>query len=91
MSRGTDDLISQYIEPGPDTTGPADARIVNAGVPVWALIGYLQANDDDTAAAAADYDLPPEAVEAARAYYQRHRAVIDARLRLHASFFTSAV
>ncbi len=85
MSHNVDDPLDQYIDPGSTVTGPADARI--AGVHVWALIGYLRANGGNGDQAAADYDLPPEAIEAARAYYARHRAVIDAYLTLQASFF----
>ncbi len=85
MAPGADELINQYIDQESTATGPADARI--AGVHVWALIGYLRANGEQAEQAATDYDLPPEAIEAARAYYQRHRAAIDARLTLHASFF----
>ena len=87
MTLSAEELIGQYIDPESTVTGPAEARI--AGVHVWALIGYLRANGDDADQAAADYDLPHEAIEAARAYYLRHRAAIDARLALHTSFFGS--
>lgn len=87
MAPDVEELISQYIDPESTVAGPAEARI--AGVHVWALIGYLRVNGDQADQAAADYDLPLEAIEAARAYYLRHRAAIDARLTLHASFFGS--
>lgn len=90
MASSADGLIRQYIEPGSDDTGPADARVANSGVHVWALVGYLRANGDDVAAAAADYELPVEAVAAALLYYDRHRAAIDARLALHDAFFAVA-
>jgi uncharacterized protein (DUF433 family) len=35
---------------------------------------------DDVAQVAADYALPSEAVEAAMAYYRRHKDLIDARI-----------
>ena len=41
----------------------------------------------DKAKVAAAYDLPEQAVEAAVQYYQRHRALIDARLALNAAAF----
>jgi len=90
MVPSADELINQYIEPGSDDASPADARVVYSGVHVWALVGYLRANGNDVAAAAADYDLPVESVNAALLYYDRHRAVIDARLALHSAFFAMA-
>lgn len=90
MPLSAEELIDQYIELGPEATGPADARLVDTGVHVWALIGYLRANSDDSALAAADYDLPLEAIAAARAYYARHRDAIDAVLALQASSFAAA-
>jgi uncharacterized protein (DUF433 family) len=87
MKHTDNDLIRRYIELRPDATSPTDARITDRGVDVWALIGHLRVNGDDVAVTAADYDLPPEAVKAARAYYHRNKAVIDARLTLHTAFF----
>jgi uncharacterized protein (DUF433 family) len=75
-----DGLIAGYIEENPAKPGPADARLIGYGVPVWALIGYLSAVGHRARDVAADYDLPMEAVEAALAYYKHHQAVIDARL-----------
>ncbi|MGH2584285.1 MAG: DUF433 domain-containing protein [Dehalococcoidia bacterium] len=75
-----EDLIARYIEENPAKPGPADARLVGYGVPVWALIGYLPAVGNRARQVAADYDLPLEAVEAALAFYGRHQAVIDARI-----------
>lgn len=74
------DLIARYIEENPTKPGSADARLIGYGVPVWALIGYLPAVGGQARKVAADYDLPVEAVEAALAYYEQHRAVIDARI-----------
>jgi uncharacterized protein (DUF433 family) len=84
MSRN-DELIHRYIKPDAETGRPDNARIVDVGVPVWALIGYLKANDHSVERTAAAYHLPPDAVDAARAYYDEHRAVIDARLALQAA------
>jgi uncharacterized protein (DUF433 family) len=91
MSTDADELIARYIVLGPEATGPTGARVAGAGVRVWALIGYLRANEQDIARAAADYEIPVDAVRAALAYYERHRAAIDARLTGHASFFTAAM
>jgi uncharacterized protein (DUF433 family) len=75
-----DGLIARYIEENPAKPGPADARLIGYGVPVWALIGYLPAVGRRAQSVAADYDLPLEAVEAALAYYKQHQSAIDARL-----------
>ncbi len=75
-----DALIAQYIESNPHRPGREEARLRDYGVAVWALIGYLPAVGHDVNQVAHDYGVPPEAVEAARAYYQRHRALIDARI-----------
>jgi uncharacterized protein (DUF433 family) len=87
MPPTADELIARYIEPG--LTGPANARLADEGVHVWALIGYLRANGGDIGRVAADYALSREAVEAAIAYYEHYRAAIDARLALQASYFAA--
>jgi uncharacterized protein (DUF433 family) len=73
----------------PHRPGPADARLRDSGVPLWALISYLQrAVGGEVAQAAEDYAVPVEAVEAALAYYQQseqHRQLIDARIALNAA------
>ena len=75
-----DDRITQHIELNPNRRGLAEARLKDFGVPVWALISYLPAVGGDVARVAADYEVPRAAVEAAIAYYQRHRAIIDDRI-----------
>jgi len=78
--RARDALIERYIEPDPNHPGKADARLRQYGVHVWALVGHAKATAGDLASVSRDYDLPVEAVEAAFAFYERHRAVIDDRL-----------
>ena len=86
MSTDEDALITQYIEENPLRPGPADARLKESGVAVWALISYLErAVGGDIEQAASDYEVPVPAVEAARAYYRRNRALIDARIALNAA------
>ena len=84
-----DELIGQYIEEDPQRPGPADARLKEAGTAVWALLSYLQlAVGNKIEQAASDYGVPPEAVEAALAYYRQspeHKRVIDARITLNAA------
>lgn len=65
------------------------ARLKPAGIPVWALVGSLPAVGQDPVRVAHDYHLPLEAVEAAPAYYERHRAGIDAKLEADAAYAAS--
>lgn len=76
-----DTLIEQWIEPDPWKPGVEEARIKDYGVNVWAIIGYLGMEDGDRVAVAEGYEMPVEAVEAAHAYYLRHKEVIDNRIR----------
>ena len=59
---------------------PSEARLRLSGTHVWAIVGYWRAVRGDVARVARDYGLPPEAVQAALAYYEQHKPVIDARL-----------
>ena len=70
-------LIARLIEADPQLPGAEDARIAGTGVPVWALIAYLQAAHGDVQRVADDYELPLEAIIATRAYYRQHRALIQ--------------
>ena len=79
------ELIERWIEQSPRGSDPAEARLVAFGIPVWALVGYLEAVENDVARVADDYEVPREAVEAALAYYRRHREVIDARTAANAA------
>ena len=80
-------LIERHIDPNWDRYpgGRADARLREFGVPVWALVGHLRAVGNDVDQVAADYVLPREAVDAALAYYRRHKDLIDARLLLNSA------
>jgi uncharacterized protein (DUF433 family) len=78
-------LITERIDPNwARYGGVADARTCE-GVPVWALVNYLRLNGRDLDDAADAYALPRGSVEAALAYHRRHRAEIDARIRLNAA------
>lgn len=79
------ELIDTYIEQDGGRPGVAEARVAVYGVPIWALVGYLQAVHGDMVRVAHDYRLPLEAVEAALAYYRRYKPMIDARLEANAS------
>ena len=78
-------LIERWIELHPQRLDPDEARLVRYGIPVWSLVGYLEAVDQDVDRAAADYDVPREAVEAVVAYYRRHQGLIDARIAANAA------
>lgn len=83
-----DALIARYVEEDPSHPGPADARLTDFGIPIWALIGYLQAAaGGDVAQAAAAYRVPVDAIRAAVAYYNRtrNRPLIDALIALNAA------
>lgn len=80
--REAEALIARYIEPYPGDPRPGESRLraeVN-GYPVWALIGGLAPDGSNAEQVARDYAIPREAVEAARAFYARHRQAIDDRL-----------
>lgn len=76
----SDTLIDRYIAQSPDRSELDEARLKTSGVSVWAIIGYWKASGNDSAAVAAAYEIPAEAVEAALAYYEMHKVLIDNRL-----------
>ena len=80
MMKRNDELVAQYIEENPHRPGLDEARLKQYGVAVWALIGHLPAVDGDVSQVAENYQVPLEAVQAALAYYERHRPLIDARI-----------
>ena len=82
-----DELIARWIEPDPHYPAPDRARIADHAVSVTAVITQLRLAHGDRAAAARAYELPSEAIDAALAYYHRHRAVIDARITLNVASF----
>lgn len=79
------ELIARYIEPNPHRPGAADVRLVDYGVPVWALVGHSDAIGKDAAQVATDYHLPRLAVDAALAYYAQNSDVIRAHLDANAA------
>ena len=75
-----EELIARYLEPNPHKPTLAEAWLKDSGIPVWALIGALPGVDHDPERLADLYGVPVEAVQAALAFYRRHRCLIDARL-----------
>jgi uncharacterized protein (DUF433 family) len=82
-----DQLIAAHIIARPHGQSRAEARVLENGMHVWALIGHLRRMDWDTADAANSYGISLEAVDAALAYYHRNQALIDARLLLNDAEF----
>jgi uncharacterized protein (DUF433 family) len=77
--RRTVPLIAEYIAERVPHHGDGDAWIDTFGIAVWALIGSLEAVHADAQQVAKDYDIPLDAVEAARVYYLLNKPLIDAR------------
>lgn len=82
--KGDPALINRWIEPNPHKRRVDEAWLVECAVPVWAIVGHWRAVGGDVWQVADDYEVPTEAVEAALAYYRRHRALIDARIEANA-------
>ena len=75
-----EELIARYIEPNPFKVGASEVRLADSGVSVWAIIGYYHAVEGDATRVAEDYEVSPEEVRAALAYYERNKKAINARL-----------
>ncbi|HZU76622.1 MAG TPA: hypothetical protein VFA70_07645 [Dehalococcoidia bacterium] len=81
------ELITRWIEQNPYHPEPASAWVLPRCVSVWVVIRQLELDRGDVASVANAYELPRDAVEAARAYYAQHKAAIDARIHEHRAFF----
>lgn len=81
----TDALIARHIGPHPANPGIDEYWLKAPGVSVWAIIGSLEANGGDPDAVARLYHLSRDEMDAALAFYARHRAVIDNRLAQNAA------
>jgi uncharacterized protein (DUF433 family) len=77
--------MNEMIGPDPHRPGPDRARLIEYGIPVWALIAHLQGLDGDLSQVAHDYEIPEDAVVAALAYYLPHKAAIDTRIAINAA------
>lgn len=78
------ELLEKYVDPDVDRYGGrADARLLNSGVSVWAIVAYLRVYKGDVDKVAWHYDLSHEELEAALAYYRRNKRYIDARVLLN--------
>ena len=85
MAVGEDRLIDAFITLDPALPGVEEARVVGYGVPVWALVAHWQATGGNPDEVARDYGLPREAVDAAFAYYRRHKDALGVRIAANAA------
>jgi uncharacterized protein (DUF433 family) len=83
-----DQLIARHITFRDRYDDLDDARLAECGAPVWVIIDYLNAEQGDIARVAAAYRTSEAEVEAALAYYRRHKPLIDARIEAQIRFFT---
>lgn len=79
-SEGLTELIEKHINPNPQERGFDDAQTLEAPVPVWAIIGELEAGKGDLQYAAESYRISVQSVRAALAYYWRYRSMIRGRM-----------
>lgn len=90
-----DEHLRRMVGLDPHRPGPARGRLLAESVPVWALIGYINAiagstepdaiTDSVVAKVSVDYDVSEKAVRAALLYYDEHRGAIDALLEANAA------
>jgi uncharacterized protein (DUF433 family) len=76
-----EELIERHVVPDPQKSGRAHARVQPSNVSVWVIASDLSrgATADQILS---DYDLLPEELQAAKAYYCRHKDLFDAYLLL---------
>lgn len=77
-------LIERHVRLDPHGPAPADTRLVDSGVNIWALVAYRDANLAGLDAIAPAFGTSPEAIRAAFAFYRRHRDAIDGRVAANA-------
>jgi len=75
-----DALIARHVGPHPSNPGRDEYWLTEPGVSVWAVVGAFKAEKGDADEVAAAYHLTREQVDAALAYYERNRTLIDNRL-----------
>jgi uncharacterized protein (DUF433 family) len=77
-----DALIARHIEPYPGDPGIGEYRLraEDNGYPVWSIVGSLAPDGSNADQVARDFGISREAIEAARAFYARHKQAIDDRL-----------
>lgn len=78
-----DARVDAIIQQDPNDPGRHNARFVEFGDHVWAVLNSLRRDHDDiptgnVAEAAAEWNMSEEAIRAAIRYYERHRDLYDA-------------
>lgn len=74
-------LIRKHIELPPDDPVNSEARTREEGIPVWALVGYVEAVEGDLELVVQDYDIPRDRVKAALLFFFLHMDAISARIQ----------
>lgn len=72
-----DELIARYLEPNPYKPGKANYRLVESGMAMWAFANVLEAENGNLAYIADGWEISPAQIDAAIAFYERHREVVD--------------
>lgn len=75
-----DELIEKYIYASPRRGGLANVVVEPYVISVWALIGAMTLGGATAEEVVRDYRITDEAMQAALAFYRRHKEVIDARI-----------
>ena len=83
-------LIAKHIVADPQKSGRAHARVQPSQVSVWVLVAALERGETPEQVAS-DFDLLPEELQAAIAYYSRHTVLIDALLLLERDAWAAPV
>jgi uncharacterized protein (DUF433 family) len=78
--RESEALIARHTGPHPTNPGLDEYWLADPGVPVWAVVGAYKVEEGKADEVPAAYHLSREQVDAALAYYARHRDLIDNRL-----------
>ncbi len=91
------DRLRRMVIPDRHRPGPAFGRLRQEQIPVWAIIGYVEAILDATGAGAVtedviarvsrDYDVQPDAVLASLLYYEENRSAIDVILEQNSATY----
>jgi|SRR5215217_167429 len=80
-------LIARYIEPDEVFSTPDRAWVADSSFHVATIIRRLQERDGEIEEIAEHYELPADAVHAVLAFYERHKDLFDARIRLEDAAF----
>ena len=80
-TEASDEVLDAMIELDPLKPGRHNARFVEYGYHLWAVLNSLRRTNGDIVDAAAEWGMPADAIRAAIRYYERHRELSDAYFR----------